>query len=132
GVGGLEIEIVDQVLGRRHFLLVGDFENFIFERIVGGIVFNFGYVAVRIRVGIIGQDERVLAVFVFEEVEDAFLFHQSRNEVERRLPILNAIVASCVRRRRRVLVVREAKFVEQSGDDIDGTLTLVDAAVEIG
>ena len=47
--------------------------------------------AVRVGAGGVGQDQRVLAVLVPEEVEDALLLHQPGDEVEGGLAVLDAV-----------------------------------------
>ena len=57
---------------------------------VAGIV-HFAFLAVRVGPFLVGQHQRVLAVFVLEEIEDAFFLHQPRDEVEVGFAVLDAV-----------------------------------------
>ena len=94
-----------------------------------GIVdFVFGTVLVGTRG--VGHDERVLAIFVPEIVEDALLFHQPRNEIEVRFTVLHTVVPSLVLSFDLCsLKIAETILREDLLDDLDDRLVLKDAAV---
>ena len=77
----------------------------------------------------VAQHQRVLAVLVGEEPEDAFLLQQARNEGEIRLAVLHAILARFVAAGERQLEVGKAVGLEDRGDDIAGGEVLEDAVV---
>ena len=79
--------------------------------------------------GVVGEDERVLAVLVLEEVEDAFVFEEARDEGEGGFVVLHAVVARRVCAGRGIFVVGEAQLVEEARHDVGHGLVLVDAAV---
>ena len=72
-----------------------------------------GVVAVR-------QHQRVRALFMGEEPEDAFLFQQPRDEGEIALAVLHAILARLVAAAQRQLEVGEAVGLEDRGNDVAG------------
>ena len=79
--------------------------------------------------GVIGQDQGVDAVLVLEEIENAFFFQQSRNEIEIGFAILHAVLALQEISVELKLVVLEMHLVEDLLDDIRDLLLLEDAAV---
>ncbi|MNF40342.1 hypothetical protein D3C84_213440 [compost metagenome] len=72
-----------------------------------------GIVAVR-------QHQRVLAVLVGEEPEDAVLLQQPRDEGEVGFPVLHAILTRAVAAGQFQLVIGEAMGREDAGDDVAG------------
>lgn len=81
-----------------------------------------GVVAVR-------QHQRVLAHFVDEEPEDAFLLQQARDEGEVGLAVLHAVFTGLVAAGQRQLEVGEAVGLEDRGDDVAGGEVLEHAVV---
>ena len=81
------------------------------------------------RRGVVREHQRVLAVLVLEEVEDALVLHQAGDEAEGSLVVLHAVFARRVALRQAVLVVGEAEFGEEARDDVGRGLVLEDAAV---
>src|SRR3984957_5462502 len=77
----------------------------------------------------VGQNERVLAFLVLEKVVNAFLFHQSADEIEIRLAILDTIFARGVGAGQAELVIVEAVPFENRLDNGRGGHGLKYAAI---
>ena len=77
----------------------------------------------------VGQDQRVLAVGMLEEIIDPIFLHQPANEIEIRLAVLDAIFERRRRTGGRVAKVREAAVGEHLLDDVDWRLLREDPTV---
>src|SRR4029453_9488059 len=106
----------DDVLVTQALLLVGEADAVENGAGVGGA-------------GAVGQYQRVLPVLVNEEVEDAFVFQQARDEVVVGLAVLHAVLARLVAAGELEPVVGQAVFREQLLHDVGHGLLLEDAAV---
>src|ERR1700730_13851411 len=78
---------------------------------------------------LVGYYQRVLALLMTEEVVNSFLFHQARNKIECRLPVLHAVRPGLVLTGELQLIVGEPELVEDLLDNFGYTLFLKDAAV---
>ncbi len=83
----------------------------------------------RMRVGGIGQHQRVLARRMLEIIIDALMLHEPADEVEGRLAVLYAVFPSLVTAAQPVLEIGEAEIAEHRLDDVRHVLVLEDAAV---
>ena len=81
--------------------------------------------------GVVGQDERVGAGGVGEEVEDTFAFHKAGEKVEGCFAVLHTIVASHVGSGQGVLVVGQAQVAKDLGNNVGDGLVLKDALIGI-
>ena len=67
----------------------------------------------------------MLAVLVVEEIEDAVLLHETRNEVEVRFAVLNTVLqGGCKTRSSVIFVIRHVSFVENLFNDVGPTSLL--------
>ena len=91
----LEVVVGLGPLARAELVAVFPVGEMVLDRPAAGVagVIDLVLRAVDIAALLVGQHERVLALLVLEEVEDAFLFHQPRDEVEVGLAVLHAVVA---------------------------------------
>ena len=132
GLGCLEIIIVEGELAGGQRLLDAHRADGRVARVVVGRSEHFG----RGEVGqgleggiVVGQDEGVFAVFVFEEVKDALFFHEPGDKIKRRFPVLDAELALGVLAFQRELIVRKAQVRKDSLDDVGGRFVLEDTMV---
>src|SRR5262249_25628786 len=109
-------------------VLVLPFGHVVRDEGAGG-VFHGAFSAVLVSAGLVGQDERVLAVFMLEEVKDTLFFHKAADEVEVGLPVLHTIIALSIAGIQLKLVIREAEILEYLFNDLRRRLLLEDAAV---
>ncbi|MGK4003676.1 hypothetical protein WMF31_13680 [Sorangium sp. So ce1036] len=79
--------------------------------------------------GAVGEHEHVAALVVFEEVTDALLLEQARDEVEVALPVLHAVLPRAVAaaQREAVTVARDPGRAQDLLDDLRGGECLGDA-----
>ena len=77
----------------------------------------------------VGEDQRVLAVGMLEEIIDAVFLHQPADEIEIRLAVLDAIFERRRRAGRRVAKIGEAAVGEHLLDDVDRRHLSEDPAV---
>ena len=95
------------------------------EIVAGGLLVR----ARLVRRRIVGQNQRVLAVLVLEVVIDSFFFHQPRNEIEVRLPILHAIIARDEIAVEPKFEILKSEVPENLLDDVGNFLVLKDPAI---
>src|SRR5262245_24273899 len=79
--------------------------------------------------GVIGEDERVLALLVIEEEADALLLEEAGDEVVVGLAVLHAVLARIVGAGQLEAVVAEPVLAEELLQDVRHGLALEDAAV---
>jgi hypothetical protein len=78
---------------------------------------------------VVGDDQCVLALFVFEEIQQAVLFHQSRHKIEIRFPILDAVVARFEAALQLQLIIGESQVFKDLLDDVRDGFLLKDSTV---
>ena len=79
----------------------------------------------------IGKHKRVLGFVVFEVVVDALLLHEPTDEVEIRLPVLDAVLPGPVGTAERFLEIGKTVVSENLLDNVRDGLVLKDAAVGV-
>ncbi|MNP53295.1 hypothetical protein D3C76_1477600 [compost metagenome] len=72
----------------------------------------------------VGQDQRVLTVFMTEEPENPVFFQQARDEGQVGFAVLHAVLAGCVAAAELELEIREAVGLENRRDDVRGAEVL--------
>ena len=80
---------------------------------------------------VVGQNQRVLFFALLEEVENAFVFEQPRDEVEIGLAVLDTVVPGLIAGLQAQLVILEAPVFENLFDDVGHGLVLEDAAIGV-
>ena len=111
------------ILPLGHHVLIDDASAA--EIVTGGLLVRARFVRRRV----VRQNQRVLAILVLEIVADALFFHQAGNEVEIRLAILHAVIASDEIAVETKLEIGEAEILENLLYDGGSFLVLEDAAI---
>ncbi len=83
-----------------------------------------------VRARIIGDDDAVFAILVLEEVEDPFILHQPRQEVERAFAVLHDILPWRIRSLAGERVIGDAELLQDFLGDLDHRHVLIDPVVE--
>src|SRR5262249_2910842 len=100
--GGLRLGEVVVVLGDladAHFLGAAqrEYDIHVLPESRGGVVGGLGLTgAIHESAGLVGKNQRVLVLGVFEEIENAFVFEQAGDKIEIGFAILDAIFAGLV------------------------------------
>src|SRR5580704_11280587 len=133
GAGSFEIVVGQRIFSGTKFLLEipGTDEIFVFQvGAAGKIEACFGLAgAGLVDAGLIAHDQSVLVLFVLEEIVDAVLFHEARDEIEVRLAVLHAIFALLKAALQRIAEITEPAILEDLGDDVRDGHVLKDAAI---
>src|SRR6185369_14927169 len=96
----------------------------------GGIVGRGGLAgAIHEGGGPVRKHERVLVGIVFKEIEDAFVFEETGDEIEIGLAILDGVLAGLISSAEAVGVVGETAIGEYLLDDVRYRLVLKDTAI---
>src|SRR5580704_4180509 len=133
--GSLEIVVRHRVFSRTKLLLEipGTNEVLIFAIDTSGEVqTDFGLAGTGlVNAGLITHDQGVFILFVFEEIKDAVLLHEARNEVEVRFAILNAVFTLLKVALQRILEIPEAAILEDFCHDVRNSHVLEDTAIGV-
>src|SRR6202021_2579691 len=79
--------------------------------------------------GLIAHNERVLVLFVLEEIEDSVLFHEARNKIKVGFAVLHAVFTLLELTLRRILEISEAAILKDLRDDVRDGHVLKNAAI---
>ena len=128
GAGGLEVVVGPGPLARAELVMVLPAHGRDWAQRAGRVL-DRALGTVGVRACRVGQDHRVLAVLVPEEVEDPLVLHQPGDEVEGGLAVLDAVFPLGEGALELERVVVEAEVAEDGLDDVRGVLVLEDPAV---